>query len=81
MVSKTEQALVNALMMLGWTSSWMISAAVGGRMIEQFGYTTTINTTIIIYVISTFVFYILFKNVEKKTESSAGWILLHEELE
>ncbi len=78
---KTEHGLVNALMMIAWTSSWMISAAAGGRMIEQFGYTTTINTTIIIYIISSLIFYILFKNAEKKTESSPGWTLLHEEQE
>jgi len=76
--SREEQGLVNALLMVAWTSSWMVSAALGGSLIQHYGYTVTMNITIILYVISTIVFYIFFRNTEVRRESAPGWKLIKE---
>ncbi len=71
-----ERGLVNAILMISWTGSWMVSTAVGGAMIEAYGYTTTINFTIVLYLISTGVFFYLFKNVEKQTDGAKKYVLV-----
>ncbi len=76
--SREEQGLVNALLMIAWTSSWMVSAALGGSLIQYYGYTVTMNITIILYVISTIVFYIFFRKSEVRHKSTAGWTLVRE---
>ncbi|KAA3632438.1 MAG: MFS transporter [Calditrichaeota bacterium] len=75
---KKEQGLVNALLMVSWTSSWMISAAAGGTLIDKYGYTFTINITIALYLLSTILFYSFFKNAEEKTDSHPKWIISKE---
>ncbi len=75
---KKEQGLVNALLMVAWTSAWMVSAAVGGELIERQGYTFTMNITVILYVISSITFYLFFKDTEKKSSGSPRWIISRE---
>jgi len=75
---KREQGLVNALLAVAWTSSWMISAAVGGKLIEEYGYTFTMNLTIILYIISTFTFFFFFRKGERKTKSLPRWEIVRE---
>ncbi|UCD62564.1 MAG: MFS transporter [Candidatus Zixiibacteriota bacterium] len=72
---KREQGLVNALLMVAWTSSWMLSAAIGGRLIETYGYTVTMNITIVLYIIATATYYGFFRNAETRGDTSAGWIV------
>lgn len=72
---RSEQELVNAFMMISWTASWMIATAVGGRLIQAYGYTVTINTTIALYVISSIVFFWLFRGVEKQKSDGGGWYI------
>ncbi len=74
---KKEQGLVNALLMIAWTSSWMVSSAVGGTLIEKYGFTFTMNITICLYVVSSVAFYFFFRKSEKKDESG-NWIILSE---
>lgn len=69
MVSKSEQALVNALLMVGWTSSWMISTAIGGRLIERHGYTLPLMLAAGLYIVSSILYYIFFRGSERKTGS------------
>lgn len=71
-----EQGLVNALIMVAWTSSWMVSSAVGGRFIEQYGYTFTMNITVVIYLVSSIVFYAFFRKVESRDEEAGEWTIL-----
>ncbi|RKX29117.1 MAG: hypothetical protein DRP47_02515 [Candidatus Zixiibacteriota bacterium] len=71
---KKEQGLVNALIMVAWTSSWMVSSAVGGTLIEQYGYTFTMNITIILYVVSSLIFYLFFRDVEIRS-STKQWTI------
>ena len=75
---KSEQGLVNALLMVAWTSSWMISAAIGGYLIDNFGYTFTINITIGLYILSSTTFYFFFKDAEIKTDTPTRWIIAKE---
>ncbi len=77
---KSEQGLVNALLMVAWTSAWMVSAALGGSLIQHYGYTVTMNITIILYVVSTLVFYVFFKKAEVKQETTSEWSLVRETL-
>jgi predicted MFS family arabinose efflux permease len=77
---KREQGLVNALLMVAWTSSWMVSSAAGGLLIEKFGYTITINATICIYVLSSVMFYYLFRQTEVK-DGTRQWNIVREEIE
>ncbi len=70
---KNEQGLVNAFLMLSWTSSWMVSTLVGGVMIEKYGYTVTINTTIALYVVSTLIYYWFFRDSEVRKEYGSGY--------
>ncbi len=69
MVGKSEQALVNALLMLSWTSSWMVSTAVGGFLIEEYGYTLPLLVAVVLYFISSVSYYLFFNTSEIKTDS------------
>jgi len=73
MVGKSEHALVNALMTLAWTGSWMISTAIGGRLIEKFGYTLPLLIAVVLYIVSAILYYIFFRKSEKKT--SGGFMV------
>jgi predicted MFS family arabinose efflux permease len=73
---KNEQGLVNALLMLSWTSSWMVSTAVGGSMIESYGYTVTFNTTIILYVVSSLIYFWFFRKSEKRKDTGSGYVVI-----
>ncbi|MCP4703817.1 MAG: MFS transporter [candidate division Zixibacteria bacterium] len=69
MVSKSEQALVNALLMLSWTSSWMVSTYYGGRLIESYGYTLPLMIAVGLYFVSSVSYYFFFRDSEIKTDS------------
>ena len=75
---KSEQGLVSALLIVAWTSALMISSAFGGVIIEHYGYTVTINITIVIYLLSTLIFYSLFKNAETRQNGKQRWTLVRE---
>jgi len=68
-VDESEQAFVNALFMFGWNSSWMVSTVVGGRLIEAYGYTLPLMITAGLYMLSSILYYIFFRDSERKTDS------------
>ncbi|MBD3401273.1 MFS transporter [candidate division GN15 bacterium] len=68
-----EHGFVNALLMVAWTSSWMISTALGGEIIERYGFTVSLNVTVVAYVISTIVLFGFFKGVERRNVETPGW--------
>jgi len=78
MAEKNEQGLVNALLKVAWTSSWMISAAIGGTLIETYGYTVTMNITVVLYVISTITYYAFFRSAETRSKSALGWVMVRD---
>lgn len=73
MVGRSEQALVNALMMLSWTGAWMISTDIGGKLIEQYGYTLPLLIAVGLYFISSIMYFWFFKDSEKRT--SEGYLI------
>ena len=77
---KKEQGLVNALLMISWTSAWMVSAAIGGELIEKYGYTFTMNITVFLYVLSSITFYLFFRKVEDKTTDNPKWVINRENI-
>lgn len=70
---KEEQGLVNALLSVSWTSSWMVSVAIGGSLIEHYGYTLVMNITAGLYLISSFSYYWFFGRVERRNTDGPGW--------
>ncbi|MDD5427151.1 MAG: MFS transporter [candidate division Zixibacteria bacterium] len=76
---KDEQGLVNALLMVTWTASWMVATAVGGYFINHFGYTFTMNITMVLYVISSVTYYSFFKKTEEKSDTSLGWSIIRKD--
>ena len=73
LADEKEQGLVGALLMVGWTSSWMLSTAVGGHLIEHYGYTLTMNITIVVYLLSSVMFFVLFRRAETRSKTGRGW--------
>jgi MFS family permease len=72
---KSEQGLVNALMMVSWTGSWMVSVAIGGEIIEKYGYTVVLNIAVVCYMLSTLSYHAFFSKVEKRHPTGAGWYI------
>ncbi|MEZ5359196.1 MAG: MFS transporter [Candidatus Zixiibacteriota bacterium] len=67
MVPKAFHNLMNAILMFAWTSSWMVSAKVGGWLIEDFGYELTLNLAIVLYVVSSVMYFYFFRKSEQYT--------------
>jgi MFS family permease len=63
-VKEREQALTNALLMLSWTGSWAVSANLGGKMIEAYGFTPPLLITIGLYFVSSVMYYVFFSSEE-----------------
>jgi MFS family permease len=76
---ENERGLVNALLMITWTASWMVATAIGGFMIEKMGYTFTMNITIVLYIISAMTYYGFFRKAERKNEDAPGWTIVSED--
>lgn len=66
-VTDKEHAITNSILMLSWTSSWAISALIGGHIIEKFGFTLCFGLTSGLYLVSTILYYTFFRKdiVEK----------------
>lgn len=78
MSEKQEQGLMNALLKISWTSAWMISAAVGGLCIEAYGYTTTMDIAVLLYLASSAVFFVFFRQSETKGDGGSGWTMIRQ---
>jgi predicted MFS family arabinose efflux permease len=74
-----ERGLVNALLMVSWNGSWMVSTAVGGNLIEHYGYALTFVVTSVLYVISTLFYFWAFRGVERRDERANRWSILKAE--
>jgi predicted MFS family arabinose efflux permease len=57
-----DRATANSLSLLAWTSSWAITTAIGGWMIEQWGYAPPLLAGCALYVASSGLYYFYFKN-------------------
>jgi len=61
LVPEKNQAGTNSVLSLAWNSSWMVSANLGGVMIEKSGFTAVMLTTMALYVVSSMSAWMLFK--------------------
>lgn len=73
LAQKQERALVNALLMIAWTGAWMVSVALGGHLIERYGYTMVLNISAGLYMVASLIYYWFFSGVEQRHESGRGW--------
>ena len=62
MVPHEQQHLMNALKMLNWTGSWMVSARISGNMIDKMGFAPSFTLTAILYAVSSALFWLFFLN-------------------
>jgi MFS family permease len=60
MVPEKDQAGTNSVLSLSWSASWMVSANLGGLMIEKSGFTLVMLTTVALYVTSSVTAWLLF---------------------
>jgi MFS family permease len=65
-VKEKEHALANALLMLSWTASWAASANLGGRLIKAYSFTLPLLITVVLYIISSVLYYLFFSTEEDK---------------
>lgn len=78
LAEQNEQGLINALLMIAWTGSWMFSTAAGGHLIEAYGYTVAMNITVILYVTSSILFYSFFHKAEIHSQEEHAWVIIRE---
>jgi MFS family permease len=64
-VTPSEQPLVNSLTQMAWLGSWMISAALGGSLIERFGFAPPLLATVALYIASSGLYYLFFHSFER----------------
>lgn len=72
---EAERPLVNALLMISWTASWMISVAIGGELVERHGFTLVLNIASGLYLISSVLYYYFFRNIEQRRADDSGWYI------
>ncbi|MFA5032729.1 MAG: MFS transporter [bacterium] len=63
-VKKEEQPLTNALLVIAWSIGRGLSATIGGLLIEKYSYAIPFLTTGALYLISTILILIFFKQKE-----------------
>lgn len=63
-VPPSQQHLMNALKMLNWTGSWMVSAKISGAIIATRGFAPSFTLTAILYALSTALFWWFFLRVK-----------------
>jgi len=63
-VRKEEHAVTNSLLLLAWTGSWAVSVRIAGVLIERYSYVPSFIIAIVLYVLSSILYYYFFKDVE-----------------
>lgn len=63
-VGAEDRATANSMSLLAWTSSWAITTAIGGWMIERYGYELPLLVGCVLYIISSGLYYYYFRNEE-----------------
>ncbi len=59
-VPPSQQHLMNALKMLNWTGSWMVSARISGSLIARRGFAPSFLLTALLYALSSLLFWLFF---------------------
>ena len=71
-VPHEQQHLMNALKMLNWTGSWMVSARISGNMIDMYGFAPSFTLTAVLYAVSSSLFWLFF--IRKKPIGTLGYV-------
>jgi len=66
MSPKKEQGIINAMLMLSWSLPWSLSTLLGGKLIQNYGFYASFISTSILYLLSSVLFYLFFRNVEQE---------------
>jgi predicted MFS family arabinose efflux permease len=64
-VQNEDHGLINSLISIAWTSSWAISAPIGGYVIERFGFVPSFWLAIGFYIASAAFYYFYFAGAER----------------
>jgi predicted MFS family arabinose efflux permease len=72
---EAERPLVNALLMISWTGSWMIAVAIGGELVERHGFTLVLNIASGLYLVASILYYYFFRNIEQRRDDESGWYI------
>jgi predicted MFS family arabinose efflux permease len=62
-VPPDQQAATNSMRMLAWNLSWMITALIGGWLIERHGFTPNMAATMGLYLVAATLFWLFFRHV------------------
>jgi MFS family permease len=62
MVPEDQQAGTNSVLSLAWSASWMVSANIGGHIIQNYGFTAVMLVTVALYIASTTSAWMLFRH-------------------
>jgi MFS family permease len=80
MVPDDQRAGTNSVIQLAWNASWMISANVGGHIIQNFGFTAVMLITVGLYVLSTSLAWIFFRRQDMIGRAAAALMIPSEEI-
>ncbi|MEW5873548.1 MAG: MFS transporter [Candidatus Zixiibacteriota bacterium] len=61
-VGESDRALANSWSMVSWSLSWAITTWIGGTMIEHLGYEIPLIAASVLYVASSVMYYVYFRN-------------------
>ncbi len=67
-VPADQQAATNSMRMLSWNLSWMITALIGGWLIEKRGFTPNMAATMGLYLVSAVLFWVFFRRTRIGSE-------------
>ncbi len=65
-VGEKEHPLINSLIALAWTLSWVFSAGLGGKLIELYSFAPPLIVAAGLYIFSAALYYSFFAKEEKK---------------
>lgn len=71
MVTPDQQTVTNSVRMLAWNISWMVSAQLGGWLIQHHGFTPPMLVTIGLYATSSTLFFAFFRTERRRGRQRA----------
>lgn len=66
MVPREHQATTNAVVSLTWSGAWMVSAQLGGWLIERYGFTPPMMITVGLYLSASLLYLSFFHDAERR---------------
>ncbi|MCI0531948.1 MAG: MFS transporter [candidate division Zixibacteria bacterium] len=69
-VRAEEHSLINGMITLAWNLSWVLSASIGGKLIELHSYAAPLVIAAVLYIFSAGLYFYFFAGDEKKSAAS-----------